>query len=134
MDTISAMGNKFMESRLPRAMEALGIQSAASISVSLDTAYPPASLPGEAPHKRTGNLRAGVDYRTFSDGNDFYCVVSSSRAQGDPDVPVFLEFGTWKMEARPYMRPEMFSYVNTSRLPLAMTRAFSSEATYAAAG
>lgn len=101
MGEISDIAGKFLDDRLPRAMEALGIKAAAMVSTSIDEPYPPASSQGNPPHRRTGNLRAGVDH---IDGPDS-TTIKSSRAEGNPLVPKFLEFGTSRMAARPYMRP-----------------------------
>lgn len=69
----------------------------------LNTPYPPASKPGTDPHRRTGNLSAGIAHHVYEIGNGFTIMVTSSRAEGDENVPTYLEFGTEKMGARGYM-------------------------------
>jgi hypothetical protein len=105
MDEVSTIAGAWLARKLPPAMEALGIRAAAEVANSIDEPYPPASSPGNPPHRRTGNLRAGVEHTEDSSGTE--TTISSARAQGDPRVPVYLEFGTHKMAARPYMRPVM---------------------------
>lgn len=61
--------------------------------------YPPASQPGEFPHKRTGKLQGGIVYVTESDGHSFNSVISSTRPGGAPGVPGRLNYGL----NRPYM-------------------------------
>lgn len=128
MGDISAMAGNWMDRRLPKAMNALGIRAAGMVSASIDTPYPPASSPGESPHKRTGNLQAGVAH---VDGPDSTVIVSN-RAEGDPLVPAYLEFGTHKMAARPYMRPVMNK--GPELVAETMKRSFDGEATHAEAG
>lgn len=109
--------------KLPAAMEALGIRAAAEVSNSIDTPYPPASSPNNPPHKRTGNLQAGVEHTE----GDAETTISSARAEGNPNVPRFLEFGTAKMAARPYMRPVMLH--GDELVSAAMKRTFDGGAT-----
>ncbi len=56
----------------------------------------PASKPGEAPHRRTGTLARSIAYE-----------VSKTTARVGTNVKYgkFLETGTSKMAARPYLRP-----------------------------
>lgn len=69
------------------------------IKADLNTPYPPASSPGEAPHKRTGNLRASVDYW-----------INRKTLEVDIGVNIdapywqYLEFGTVNMAPRPFLR------------------------------
>ncbi|BEV00077.1 HK97-gp10 family putative phage morphogenesis protein [Novosphingobium olei] len=55
------------------------------------------SKPGEPPNRDTGVLQAGIENRMVS---DLEAEVSSNAPYAAP-----LEFGTSRMEARPYMRP-----------------------------
>ena len=111
--------------KLPSAMEALGIRAAGTASKLIDTPYPPASRPGNPPHRRTGNLEAGIEHTESADGTEM--VLSSKRAEGDPRVPMFLEFGTSKMAARPYMR--VVANLSPQMAVESNRRAFSAEAT-----
>lgn len=44
------------------ALEKAGMEMAFEISEEISTPYPPASVPGEPPHLRTGTLRDSVGY------------------------------------------------------------------------
>lgn len=132
MGDIANATGAFLERRLPRAMEALGIRAAGLITQELDTLYPPASKPGESPHKRTGNLQAGIEHTESHQGDEYVTRLISNRAEGSPDVPIFLEKGTDKMAPRPYMVPVMLQ--GDQIVPQSMRQSLSSEATHAAAG
>lgn len=73
----------------------------------ISIAYPPASVPGESPHRRTGELMNGVGFEVEAAFFGVETTISSSRGVDDPRVPQFLEFGTKKIGGpRPYMQPE----------------------------
>ena len=57
-----------------------------------------ASAPGEAPAKRTGNLRLHWNGRVWSSGTCIYLVLESGEKYAG-----YLEKGTRKMAARPFM-------------------------------
>lgn len=59
----------------------------------------PPSKPGEPPHKRTGTLDRSIDMETFTRGRDFVGRVGTNLNYG-----LWLEIGTSKMLARPYLR------------------------------
>lgn len=63
------------------------------------------SSPGEPPRKETGNLQAGVSHVVETGDQGPQLAITSERAEGNPAVPDYLEYGTTKMEARPYMTP-----------------------------
>jgi hypothetical protein len=69
----------------------------------LNTPYPPSSVGGEDPHRRTGQLSAGVRFSVDEIGSEIITNVVSERYGGDPNVPLFLNSGTSKMAPRPYM-------------------------------
>lgn len=63
----------------------------------VQTQYPPASNPGEPPHRRTGKLQSLIDIgeiRNFSVKFGSYASYSAA-----------LEYGTSKMRPRPFMTP-----------------------------
>ena len=60
------------------------------------------SRPGEPPHIRTGTLRASIDQETFRRAGEFV-----GRMGTNLDYGRFLETGTRKMAARPYLRPTL---------------------------
>ena len=84
-----------------------GLLEAASEAVEqiqeeISTAYPPPSVPGEAPHARTGSLLRSVKIDSVEDDR-----VTISIGGADTFVPYasYLEFGTSKMEPRPFVQP-----------------------------
>ena len=79
-------------------MEAAGKSFVYHIRSSINKPFPPASAPGEPPHKRSGNLQAAVDYWVKKGKLELDIGVNI-------DAPYWsdLEFGTKKMEARPFI-------------------------------
>lgn len=76
----------------------------AETKIEIGTPYPPASSIGRPPHLRTGNLQNGIQSVTTEDDESVETQVGSSRVEGNPDVPVILEFGLGNMKGpRPYM-------------------------------
>lgn len=67
----------------------------------LSEPYPPASKPGEAPHRRTGRLRASVDFEQVEKYRWRWGVVFGLK------YGRYLEEGTTRMDARPYLRPSL---------------------------
>lgn len=55
--------------------------------------YPPASNPGEPPHRRTGDLRSSISF-TYANGKGQ--IAATSEHAG------LLEYGTQKMSPRPF--------------------------------
>jgi hypothetical protein len=64
--------------------------------------YPPASEWWTPPHRRKGYLYEGVQGITIEDMDGIESQIGSSRIEGNPNVPQYLEFGTSRMVARPY--------------------------------
>lgn len=60
------------------------------------------SRPGEPPNRDTGNLDQNI---VATKTGDLTAEVSSNAQAGDYSYSVGLEFGTSKMDERPYMRP-----------------------------
>lgn len=95
-----------VRSAIADAMELAAAHIVRKIKADLNTPYPPASSPGEAPHRRTGNLRASVDYW-----------INRKRLEVDigvnVDAPYWsdLEFGTVNMDARPFLRTNIIQNV-----------------------
>lgn len=79
----------------------LRVQRDAKILVSKESG-PPASAPGEPPHKRTGTLGRSIDQETFKDQGDFVGRVGTNLKYG-----LWLELGTRRMAKRPYLRPAL---------------------------
>lgn len=64
--------------------------------------YPPASAPGESPHRRSGYLQEGVSWGVERSGPIYTLTVASTALYS-----VYLEFGTSRMAARPFMSPAL---------------------------
>ena len=97
MNSMSWNGNQFyqhlveqLDARLGEAAEVLATRMRNNLSED----YPPASMPGQSPHRRTGNLQASVEVKK---PQPLKRLVGSSAAYAK-----FLEFGTSKMAARPW--------------------------------
>ncbi|MEY5098720.1 MAG: hypothetical protein RJA36_1439 [Pseudomonadota bacterium] len=67
-----------------------------------------ASKPGEPPRKRTGTLQKSVGHEVFYDLRYDQVTV---RAGTNVPYGRFLEYGTRKMAARPWLRPGMVEYL-----------------------
>ncbi len=63
--------------------------------------YPPASAPGQPPHRRTGRLRASISHSAV-DQSTLTVRVGTNVKYG-----MYLELGTRKMAARPWLRPAL---------------------------
>lgn len=79
----------------------------------LQTPYPPASVAGSPPHRRSGKLEGSIRWETTSEpmprlrvGTNVY----RTERGGTPfsgGYGRFLEWGTTKMKARPYLQPAL---------------------------
>ena len=63
------------------------------------------SMPGNPPAPDTGNLRQSIRYEVHGEGKEVYGLVGST--QKDPPYGAYLEYGTSKVEPRPWLRPAM---------------------------
>jgi hypothetical protein len=63
---------------------------------------PPPSLPGQPPSVRTGRLRGSITWRLGQDGLSPYVDVGSAVVYA-----AYVELGTRRMAARPYLRPAL---------------------------
>lgn len=86
----------------------LGREIVTDIKASISVPYPPASEPGQPPHMRTGNLRRSYKFRVEGarrkSRRDRTLTIESDPAIAK-DYPLYLEFGTSRMAARPHVRP-----------------------------
>ena len=85
--------------RSARALDKVAVELTSNIVHSLTEAYPPASEPGEPPHLRTGQLMGSVDWSSPDE--------TTRRITASAPYAHFLEFGTEKMDERPFMRPQL---------------------------
>ncbi|HWB13401.1 MAG TPA: hypothetical protein VG826_29520 [Pirellulales bacterium] len=102
-----------MEKRLSTAAEVICAEAVRSIR----TPYPPASTPGQPPHTRSGasGLMGSVFYWVNADTSNPFAVVGTSLKYG-----LYLELGTYKMAARPWLRPAL--YKTLAKLKAIMTK------------
>lgn len=63
------------------------------------------SMPGNPPAPDTENLRKSIRYEVHGEGKEVYGIVGSS--QMDENYAVYTEYGTSKMQPRPWLRPAM---------------------------
>ncbi len=82
------------------ARRALAVESAAKLS--LNDSFPPSSAPGSAPHKRTARLQTSISWRFGEDAIGLYADIGTGVEYG-----TYLEFGTERMEPRPFMAPSL---------------------------
>ena len=70
---------------------------------------PVPSSPGDPPARRTGRLMESLSVVTRASTRNLTATVGFPEAQftGTGPYPVFLEFGTRKMAARPFVRPSV---------------------------
>jgi hypothetical protein len=133
MGDVSDKARKWLDRRLPQAMEALGIRCAGMVTQELDTPYPPASVPGESPHRRTGNLQSGVEHTESESDATATTTIRVTRAKASPsdgdNVPIILE----EYLDRPILRPIMNEA--ETLVPISMRRSFDGGVpTYESAG
>lgn len=67
----------------------------------LRTPYPPASSPGEFPHRRTGALQQSIRVGVI----DARRRAVTGQFGSDLDYATYLELGTSRMAPRPFLRP-----------------------------
>src|SRR4051812_38249855 len=94
-----------LKQALLETLQEVGGRIEDSTAEQLSDSYPPASEPGEEPHRRTGALRAGISHSADYTDHGAQVTIFVVRDGADPLVPVHLEFGTKFMAARPFMQP-----------------------------
>lgn len=82
-------------------METLGPEMVEDVREYIGEPYPPASAPGQPPHKRSGELAASVSYRVVELGPNVYTLELEVAAEH----AVYLEEGTATMAPRPFKGP-----------------------------
>lgn len=79
---------------MAKAFDAVTKEMTAALRKKIDKPYPPASAPGRPPHKRTGFLQ--LNTLVSRKGRSIFVKT--------PQYGVFLEGGTSRMRARPFIR------------------------------
>lgn len=87
------------------ALNDIGERAVEELRESISTPYPPASEPGERPHRRSGALAGGVTHSVQVESEGLELIIEVAREGGNPSIPAFLEHGTSRMRARPYALP-----------------------------
>lgn len=80
------------------ARRAIAVESAAKLNAS----HARPSVPGSGPAVRTGRLRSSISWRVDVDALGAYADVGSNVSYA-----AFVELGTDRMAARPYLRPAL---------------------------
>lgn len=83
-------------------LDGAGMEIVEDIQARISDQYPPASKPGESPHRRSGNLQRCTDWRvvTESDGRQVSLIVDNAAFYAE-----FLRSGTRTMGARDFFGP-----------------------------
>jgi hypothetical protein len=79
---------------------AIRVESAAKLNAS----QPPPSVPGHGPAVRTGRLRGSITWRLGRDLRGLYADIGSAVLSAP-----YVELGTSRMEARPFLRPALIA-------------------------
>jgi len=95
-EQVAQWAMRLMEPRLHAKAERI----AADIRRELSTAWPPASAPGESPHRRSGHLVESIKTKMVFRGLHG----PSAMVYTDSPYAPMLEFGTRRMAARPFFR------------------------------
>lgn len=109
MGTIVDRAMGLLDRQMPGVLKAAGEGSVQGIRQDISTAYPPASKPGQPPHYREGKLFQGIECAVFQGDDE---VTISAYREGTPMVAFWLEVGTKKMAARPFMSTNMLDESN----------------------
>src|SRR3989442_334983 len=97
-------GKAWLDEVIPKVMTALGERCVKDVKNELSIPYPGPSEPNDPPHYRTKELLENVSYTAAEDTTTI-----SSSCPSESKLPIWLEFGTKKMAARPYMGPVMLA-------------------------
>lgn len=85
------------------ALDAAGDALVAKYRRILNTPYPPASRPGQPPHRRSGHLRDAQAHRIARDAFGVTLIVGVPTSSPYSDQARFLADGTKRMKARPWI-------------------------------
>ena len=93
-----------VRSAIADGMEKASLEFVKLVKRKINTPYPPASRPGEPPHRRTGNLRANIDY--WINRKELKVMIGPTE---DAEYGIYLEYGAPRanLEPRPFLKPSM---------------------------
>jgi HK97 gp10 family phage protein len=100
---IKWFGNLFkskLDREMDRRFEEVGIVVSRHAKQLVGIQYPPASSPGNPPHRRTGAFRQSITYEVRKRSGQPAVRIYSTSPYGD-----FLNDGTSRMAARPWRKP-----------------------------
>lgn len=86
---------------IAEVMRKVGEEILADLQRTVGKGYPPASAPGQPPHRRTGELQNSFTVRLEGEGSADVVMYIESTA----DHSAYLEYGTSRMAARPFLAP-----------------------------
>ena len=105
VDLKTAKIERKLLSAIGRAMAVVAKDIESEIRSTIQNPYPPASKPGNPPHRRSGYLSGSVNATGDEKG------IRIREAQ----YGFFLEGGTFQMDPRPHVRPVLFTKANQPR-------------------
>ena len=91
-----------LEPAITRGLTVAASEAVQQIDESISTSYPPESLPGQPPHARTGTLLRSVRIERIE---PLSVTVAVGGEGTNAPYASWLEFGTSKMEPRPFIAP-----------------------------
>jgi HK97 gp10 family phage protein len=108
-----------LPANIQEALQETGDEIVDDIRANWSGQYPPASAPGQAPAKRSGDLDASIDAQPLSSASSgtVFQVTISVKSPGSTYAG-YLEYGTGKMAARPFIRPAVARARGTLRAKL----------------
>jgi hypothetical protein len=92
-----------LEAAVERGMEKAGEALVAGIVRKISRPAPPASRPGQPPHRRSGGLARSVTHRVERRGGEMVLTVGVFPGAEAEDYSAALQQGTSRMSARPYL-------------------------------
>src|SRR4051812_26774339 len=90
---------KKLTAKFQKAAKDTGKEAVRELKQTLSEPYPPASKPGEPPHKRTGELQQSVGYEVTTEDK-----VVKLTLKVTADHAFYLEYGTATLAPRPFFR------------------------------
>lgn len=98
-----------LERKLAARLVAAAMVLLTALRNAVNTPYPPASRPGEPPHRRSGRLQAGI----VVDADTENLQINMGFKPEVERQAMSLEFGTRNMRPRPFVRRTLMRMQNT---------------------